>query len=82
MCFRPPSVDEGGEAICASCGEANEPRSNICSSCGKPLLKVPEAASGKSSIPAVPGSVSVPKMPRAPKSSAVPQAPRSPKSGN
>lgn len=67
MCFRPPSVDEGGEAVCASCGSSNPPGSDTCVSCGKPLLKIPEAAMGKSNIPAIPKVPGAPKAPGAPK---------------
>lgn len=67
MCFRPPSVDEGGEAVCASCGENNAPGSTTCASCGKPLLTVPAAAMGAAGIPSVPARPGAPKPPTVPK---------------
>jgi|GEM_PF-6239719 len=66
MCFRPPSVSESGESVCSFCGEQNTKGSWTCASCGRELLKVPEAAKGISNIPAVPnlsGSTSFPKGP-------------------
>lgn len=74
MCFRPPSVDEGGESVCASCGATNPPGSDSCTSCGKPLLKVPAAAMGRASAPPVPGAPGAPKPPRVPKPPTAPQA--------
>lgn len=74
MCFRPPSVDEGGESVCSSCGAPNPPGSDVCVSCGKPILKVPKAAMGSSGIP-TPGGAGIPKPPGVPK---VPMSPKEP----
>lgn len=73
MCFRPPSVSEGGDAVCASCGANNPLGSDTCASCGKPLLKVPAAAMG-GAVPAVPGAGGVPKPPSVPKPLSVPRS--------
>ncbi|WP_438821540.1 zinc-ribbon domain-containing protein [Gordonibacter massiliensis (ex Traore et al. 2017)] len=74
MCFRPPSVDEGGESVCASCGATNPPGSETCTTCGRPLLKVPAAALGRSAAPPVPGGPAAPVPPRVPKPPAAPHA--------
>lgn len=70
MCFRPPSIEESGEAVCSSCGADNPKGSLVCASCGKELLQVPKAALGVSAIPKVPGfpgiSSPVPKGPPKP----------------
>ena len=76
MCFRPPSVDEGGSAVCASCGANNPPGSDVCTSCGKPLLKVPAAAMGRAGAPPVPGASGAPKAPGVPKPPSVPPVPK------
>lgn len=67
MCFRPPSVDEGGEAVCASCGESNASGSSVCASCGKPLLTVPAAAMGNAGAPPVAARPGAPKPPSGPR---------------
>lgn len=76
MCFRPPSVDEGGESVCSSCGATNPPGSDTCTKCGKPILKVPAAAMGRAGAPPVPGA---PKVPGPPKAPSAPKSPKAPK---
>lgn len=78
MCFRPPSVDEGGESVCSSCGASNPSGSDICTSCGKPLLKVPSAAMRGSAIPGVPSVSGAPKPPGAPRVPSASTAPKPP----
>ncbi|WP_425226267.1 zinc-ribbon domain-containing protein [Raoultibacter timonensis] len=76
MCFRPPSVDEGGESVCTSCGATNPSGSEVCTSCGKPLLKIPAAAMGRAGAPPAPGVPGAQGAPGVPKP---PTAPRVPK---